>query len=347
MKRVETTREVPVAVVRQVVDSVLTHIGASSYERETVAAALFAADRRGQHSHGLQRLPAIVARVRAGLIVPGAMSVATPVGPSLAILDGHFGFGHVTAVDACHRAGELARQTGLGMVLVRHSNSFGMLAHYLERLAKAGLAAIILTTTEALVRPVGGCEPMVGTNPIGIAFPADPPFVLDMTTAATATARLKHARRREERIPLHWAVDELGRATDDPQAALRGALNPFGGEKGYGLGLAVTLLAGVLTGSATGRRVQGVTDARHVSTKGDLFLAIDPRVLPWGTDVFAAATGYLAEVRRSRPVNPLRPVHIPGDRGRSRARFAAQNDLMRLPTRLWSFLTLLAEVRND
>lgn len=347
MKHVETTREVPVAVVRHVVDSVLTHAGASSYERDTVAAALLAADLRGQHSHGLRRLPLIVARVRAGLIVPGVMSAVAPLGPSLATLDGNFGFGHVTAVDACHRVGELARQTGLGMLLVRHSNNFGMLAHYLERLAKAGLAAVIMTTTEAQVRPAGGTEPMVGTNPIGITFPSDPPFVLDMTTAATATARLKHARRRGERIPPTWAVDELGRATDDPDAALRGALNPFGGEKGYGLGLAVTLLAGVLSGTATGRRVHGVTDARRVSTKGDLFLAIDPRALPWRGEVNTAATAYLAEVRRSRPVDPSRPVLVPGDRARARARFAAERDHLRLPSRLWAALTLLADGRND
>jgi L-2-hydroxycarboxylate dehydrogenase (NAD+) len=347
MKHVDATREVPVAVVRQVVDAVLSQAGASSYERQTVAAALLAADLRGQHSHGLRRLPLIVARVRAGLIVPGAMSTVAAHGPSLATLDGNFGFGHVTAVDACHRVGELARQTGLGMLLVRHSNGFGMLAYYLERLARAGLVAVILSTTQALVHPVGGSEAMLGTNPIGITFPADPPFVLDMTTAATATARLKHARRRGERIPLTWAVDELGRPTDDPDAALRGALNPFGGEKGYGLGLAVTLLAGVLTGSATGRRVQGVTDARGVSTKGDLFLAVDPRALPWGREVDAAATAFLAEVRRSRPVDPFRPVLVPGDRARARASFAAEKDHMRLPARLWSALTLLAAGRND
>lgn len=339
--------EVSLSAVRAVAGAALAQVGASAYERETVIDALLAADLRGQHSHGLLRLPAIVARVRAGLIVPGAMSGFTELGPSIGVLDGHFAFGQVTALDACQRAGELARQTGVGVLLVRHSNHFGMLAHYLERFARAGLVAIVLSTTEAVVRPAGGTERLLGSNPIGIAFPADPPFVLDMSTAATTLGKLSHAEQRGERIPPEWAVDELGRPTDDPQAALRGAINPFGGDKGSGLALAVGLLAGALTGSATGRRVHGVLDNRLVSTKGDLFVVLDPRRLPWGDEVSARATAYLAEVRRSTPADPLRPVLVPGDRGRVRASLAGRPARIRLPRRLWATLSLLAERRVD
>ena len=275
------------------------------------------------------------------------MSEVTELGPSLAVLDGNFGFGHVTAVDACHHAGELARKSGVGVLLVRRSNPFGMLAHYLERLARSGLVAIMMTTTEAVVRPAGGIEPLLGANPIGVAFPADPPFVLDMSTAATTLGQLNHAEQHGQPIPPTWAVDELGRPTDDPAAALRGAINSFGGAKGYGLALAVELLAGALTGTATGRRVHGVLDNRLVSTKGDVFIVIDPRRLPWGDEVSARATAYLAEIRRSTPVDPHRPVTVPGDRGRARASLTGRPSRIRLSRRLWATLSLLAENRAD
>jgi LDH2 family malate/lactate/ureidoglycolate dehydrogenase len=308
---------------------------------------LLAADLRGQHNNGIQRLPTIAGRVRSGLIVPGAMSTFAEVGPSIVTLDGNFGFGPVTAIDACHRASELARRTGVGVVLVRHSNQFGMLAYYLERLARAGDVAIVVSTTDAVARPAGGLERVLGSNPVGIAFPADPPFVLDMSTTTTSVGRLVHAQQRGETIPSSWAVDELGRPTTDPDAALRGALNPFGGVKGYGLSLAVTLLAGALTGTATGHRVRGVLDARMVATKGELFIVIDPRRLPWGDDVSAQATAFLAEVRRSPPVDPSRPVLVPGDRGRARASFARSQNRMRLPATLWAQLNQLAAGRVD
>jgi LDH2 family malate/lactate/ureidoglycolate dehydrogenase len=342
-------REIDVSVpaVRRAADTALARVGATQYERDTIIDALLAADQRGQHSHGLLRLPTIVARARAGLIVPGAMSDFTELGPSLGVLDGNFGFGHVTAVDACQHVGELARRTGVGVLVVRRCNQFGMLAHYLERLGRAGLVAIVLSTTEAVVRPAGGTEPLLGANPIGIAFPADPPFVLDMSTAATTLGKLSSAEQHGEQIPLGLAVDELGRPTDDPAAALRGAINSFGGGKGYGLGLAVELLAGALTGTATGRRVHGVLDSRLVSTKGDLFIVLDPRRLPWGDEVSSRATAYLAEVRRSSPADPHRPVLVPGDRGRARASLATRPDRIRLSRRLWSMLSLLAEDRAD
>lgn len=339
--------EVPLTAIRDTAVAALRHVGPSGYESDTVVTALLAADLRGRHSQGIARLPSIVDRVRAGVIVPGAMSDVSLLGPSLATLDGNFGFGQVTAVDACHRVGELARQSGVGLVLVRQSNHFGMLTHYLERLARSGLVTIIMTTTEATVRPAGGIDPLLGANPIGVAFPADPPFVLDMSSAATTVGKVTAARRRGERIPLTWAVDAAGRPTDDPQAALNGAINAIGGVKGYGLGLAVSLLAGVLTGTETGRRVQGGMDGRLVSTKGDLYLALDPRRLPWGEEVSRRATAFLAEIRRSRPVDPARPVLVPGDRGRARISMTSEEDRMLLPRRLWSALNLLAGGRFD
>ena len=50
-------------------------------------------------------------------------------------------------------------------------------------------------------------------------------------------------------LPEGVAIDSHGRPTRDPTAARQGALLPFGGYKGYGLGFIVQAL-GVLAGSA-------------------------------------------------------------------------------------------------
>jgi LDH2 family malate/lactate/ureidoglycolate dehydrogenase len=117
--------------------------------------------------------------------------------------------------------------------------------------------------------------------------------------------------------------------------------------KGYGLSLAVALMSGALTGTATGPRVHGVLDTRLVSTKGEVFLVLDPRRLPWGDEVSARATAYLAEVRRSSPVDPAHPVLIPGDRGRVRASLARGQDRLRLTAQLWAELNRRADGRFD
>lgn len=337
---------VPLERVRAVTSRTLELIGASSSERAIVTKALIAADLRGQHSHGVLRLPTIIGRAKAGLIVPGAVAHYQPIGPAMGVLDGAFGFGHVTATVAADRAMDLARTGGIGLVLVRASNHIGMLAHYLKRIAEAGLISLILTTTEPFVRPAGGSEPLLGTNPIGIGFPAKPPFLLDMSTGTTAIGKLLDARQRGQCIPPTWAIDRGGQPTTDPAEALLGAINPVGGVKGYGLSLAVALLAGVLTGTSTGRRVTGTLDSEHPATKGDLFLALDPSMLPWGSEVPARATGYLDEMRASRPTDPADPVLVPGDRGRAAEKATGQDGHLTLSAEVWSQIEALA-VRED
>jgi LDH2 family malate/lactate/ureidoglycolate dehydrogenase len=60
-------------------------------------------------------------------------------------------------------------------------------------------------------------------------------------------------------MPLGWMIDALGQATTDPQDFFRttGSLLPLGGSvghKGYGLGLAVDVLAGILGRAGHSRR---------------------------------------------------------------------------------------------
>ena len=66
-------------------------------------------------------------------------------------------------------------------------------------------------------------------------------------------------KRKNKPLEAGWAIDESGASTTDPDAALRGALLPLGGfgtshggHKGYGLGLLVDILCGVLSGGAFG-----------------------------------------------------------------------------------------------
>ena len=70
-------------------------------------------------------------------------------------------------------------------------------------------------------------------------------------------------------LPLKdgWAIDANGFPTHDPDEALRGALLPLGGfgtdnsgHKGYGLGLLVDILCGVLSGGKFGTGLPLVTD---------------------------------------------------------------------------------------
>jgi LDH2 family malate/lactate/ureidoglycolate dehydrogenase len=203
---------------------------------------------------------------------------------------------------------------GVAVAAVRRSSHLGMLSPYVERVAREGAAGIIMTTSEALVHPWGGRGALVGTNPIAIGVPSrDGAVSLDMSTGMVSAGKILDYAARGRSIPEGWAVDADGHPTTDPRAAAAGAISPFGGAKGYALGLALESLVGLLSGTAFGRDVTGTLDTDHPTTKGDLMIVISAGA--FGADPRGSAlAAYLDEVRASGVER--RPVWIPGDRAR-------------------------------
>src|SRR4029079_3823176 len=77
--------------------------------------------------------------------------------------------------------------------------------------------------------------------------------------------------------PADWAVDEDGKPTTDPAAALKGALQPIGGAKGAALALMVERLAGARTGAEFGCGARSFFDVDGPPPGvGQLLVAIDP-----------------------------------------------------------------------
>lgn len=307
---------VDAAYLQRVMSETLRGSGAVEADARTQAQLLIEGDLRGQHSHGVRRLPILVARLERGLVSSGLPQSMEWVTDSVVRVDGRRGFGPVVAFAAIDAAVERAERTGIALATVGNSNHIGMLAPYVERMAGAGHVGIALTTSEALVHPWGGASAMVGTNPIGIAVPtADEPLVLDMSTAAVSMGKILDLAGRNRPIPPGWAVDEFGEPTTDAIAASRGALAPLGGQKGYALGIALEVLVALLSRSAIGTEVRGTLDSEEVCSKGDIFISISLRRLGIPRSGIAQVTAYLETVRASAQLDS-NPPRIPGDRAR-------------------------------
>jgi L-2-hydroxycarboxylate dehydrogenase (NAD+) len=299
---------------------------------------LVEAQLRGYASHGLLRLRRIVERIEAGVTAPNATGLHTWHGPAQLIVDGERGLGPVVAINALSIVQQRARDSGIAMAAIHNSNHIGMLAWYGEQVAADGLMLIAATTSEALVHPWGGRRAMVGTNPLCIAVPAQPePLVLDMATSLVSMGKIHDYANRGAKLPEGWALDVDGNPTTDAVAAKAGSLAPFGGAKGYALGLALEVLVTSLAGSAIGANVAGTLDSERVCNKGDLFIVIAPQQ---GSGVAELVSTYLNEVRQSDPGEPGSPVTVPGDRARrTRARGNAEG--LELEEELWRDLLAL------
>ncbi|HZQ39744.1 MAG TPA: Ldh family oxidoreductase [Rhizomicrobium sp.] len=303
---------VPVEHVRKLAEGILFANGVPEDHARIQAGLFLEAEMRAIPSHGLLRLRRVIERIHAGLSVADTTGNQQWTARSFLSVDGERGLGPVVAMAALDTIVPRAREDGIAIAAIRNTNHLGALAYYAEHVANLGLTCIALTISEALVHPWGGRKAMIGTNPIAIGVPADPtPMVLDMATGLVSMGKIHDHANRNAPIPLGWALDENGDPTTDAAAAKKGAIAPFGGPKGYALGIAFEVLVASLAASAIGTNVKGTLDSVNVSNKGDIFIVIAP---PHAEAAKALVTDYLNEIRAAAPADPAHPVLAPGDR---------------------------------
>jgi LDH2 family malate/lactate/ureidoglycolate dehydrogenase len=330
---------VPVEQVRVLAEGILVANGVPADQAKVQTDLFVEAEMRAIPSHGLLRLRRVVERIRSGATVPGITGIQEWTARAFLSIDGQRGMGPVVAMAALDAIIPRAREDGIAIAAIRNANHLGALAYYAEHVANLGLTCIALTVSEALVHPWGGRKAMIGTNPIAIGVPADPnPMVLDMATGLVSMGKIHDHANRNAPIPLGWALDANGDPTTDAAAAKKGAIAPFGGPKGYALGLAFEVLVSSLASAAIGTGVKGTLDSVNPCNKGDLFIVIAP---PHAEAARELVSGYLDDIRAAAPSDPEHPVLAPGDRAH-RARAQSLVKGMYLDDGLWADLQALA-----
>jgi LDH2 family malate/lactate/ureidoglycolate dehydrogenase len=330
---------IPVEQVRELARGALQRIGVPEGHARLQADLLIEAELCGRPSHGLLRLNRVIERIRNGVTDPGALGKHRWRGAALLEVDGCRGLGPVVACAALDQICARAAETGIALAAISNSNHLGMLAWYAERVTAQGFCVVALTTSEALVHPWGGRKALVGTNPILIGIPASPePFILDMATSLVSMGQIHDYALQARELPRDWALDAEGRPTTDPNAAKGGSIAPFGGAKGYALGLAFEVLVSSLTQAAIGPEVRGTLDSVEPCTKGDLFIVINTVA---GSDASRRVAGYLQAIRECPPADGFSSVSVPGDRSRA-CRTQRLRDGLPLADHVWQQLQTLS-----
>lgn len=293
---------------RSIITEILTRMDVTPEDVEIVADVTLDADLKGFTSHGLGRFPQYIKGLKCGTIKTDTDIEIEKETISTALLNGNHRFGHVVAYYAMEIAMEKARETGIGMVGVHDSNHFGVAGYYSDMAIMQDLIGVIIANTEPAVAPIGGKEPIIGTNPLSVGIPSHKNYVsVDMATSATARGKLLEAMRKGEKIPENIALDSEGNPTIDPQAALKGSILPFGAHKGYALAFMIEILAGPLVKAAFGKAVTGTANSAEICTKGDMMIAIDPSIFGDINDFKREVDEFVKEVKVSGN------VFIPGD----------------------------------
>lgn len=248
--------------MRTFMERMFTRLGVPAADAATATEVLMFSDLHGIDSHGLPRM-----RMYSRMILDGRINLhpeITTVAETAATLtlDGDNGLGLVVGPEAMRRCIEKARESGWCTVSVRRSNHFGAASYYPMLAVAAGMGGMSMTNAGPLMVPTFGATPMLGTNPLSIAFPGgdtSDPFLLDMATTSVAWGKIEIARREGKPIPAGWAVNAAGEFVTDPHEAV--ALAPLGSDrersshKGYGLAGSVDLFSAVLSGGSWSKRI--------------------------------------------------------------------------------------------
>ncbi len=295
--------------------------GASEEAAQSLAAATVAAEAEGNAVVGFAHLIDYLEALEAGRIDGRAEPVVSRPALALYLCDGRGGIPH-TGFDRC--ADDLAKAAKLfGIAAFSQKNAYtrGALGYFTRRLAERGLVSLAATNGPALLAGAGSTRPVYCTNPLSFAAPSanGAPLVIDQSSSATAFVAIRQAAEAGEEIPEGWALDAAGEPTTDPQAAMKGALLAFGGNRGANLALMVEVLAAGLSGANWSLDAPPFDRGVLGPATGLFILAIEPNLLE--ADFEQHIARHLDRLRRQYG------VHIPGSKGAEAARKAATHGI--------------------
>jgi L-lactate dehydrogenase len=295
-----------------------------------VAGVLVEGDLMGHTTHGLQLLAPYLREIDAGTMrVDGGPELLADH-PAALTWDGRRLPGPWLVLQAMAAATERARRAGTGTVVIRRSHHIASLASYHRRAAAQGLVLLLACSdpNAASVAPFGGLDAVFTPNPVSAGFPAGGEEVsVDISTSTTTNGLTGRLHQEGCKLPAPWLIDGHGRPSDDPAVLFtepKGTILPLGGldsgHKGYGLSLLVEALTGGLAG-------HGRADPKEGWGATVFLQVLDPEAFA-GRTAFERQVGEVArQCRASRPVDPARPVRLPGERGFRLAREQAQQGI--------------------
>ncbi|VDN52885.1 unnamed protein product [Dracunculus medinensis] len=293
--------------------------GCCKSHAKQLADVLVAADVRGHYSHGLNRLDMYMRDVEKKVCNGDGAPIILQERDASAWIDGNNLLGPVVGNYCIDIAVKKAKKAGVGFVVAKGSNHFGIAGWYSMRAMDQNCIGLAFTNTSPIMYPTRSSKAALGTNPLTIAAKGmhGDSFVLDMATTSVAIGKVEIASRKNQTIPKTWGVSQDGHVSTDPQKILKeGGLLPLGGTeieggyKGYGLAALVEIFCGILGGAHWGPNVRKWMSTADKADLGQCFIAIDPTAF---APNFSERLQKLMDTMRNLPSNAGKNVLIAGD----------------------------------
>ena len=327
-------KTVKVSELRDLTVRILTAAGETEENALLVFENLLEDEYMGKSSHGFYRIPAIA---RCSRSRKERTDLNISINDNVISVDGCQNLSFVAVKKACDSIVELAKTKSVIIAGVHNyvGETTGALGYYTRFLARSGLIGMMFCRASASVAPYGGMEPHIGTNPISFAIPAaNSPVVCDVSTAGISYGKLAILAKSGKQAPENVILNKDGYPTTDPLDMIErgGTQLPLAGHKGYALGIASEILAGLVVGAQSGNG-EGIPEG----TDGTLIIAFKPDLFISAETFTLNMDAFLTEIKNAKPAPGSSGVRIPG-----------QYDTEEYETKKASGeITLLTEVYND
>jgi uncharacterized oxidoreductase len=306
------------------VAEVFSRSESSPEEARRIATYLTTANLTGHDSHGVIRVPLYVSWKKTGSVVPDQIAEVVVDTPSLAVIDGKFGYGQTVTPQAVRIGIDKCKKVGLAAIALRNAGHIGRVGDWAEMAAAEGLVSVhfVNAAGSLLVAPYGGVEKRLSTAPycVGIPRQGQDPIVLDFATSIVAEGKVLVASRGGKKLPEGALIDADGTLSEDPVVLYglhtksgprdltqgTGAIRAFGEHKGSGLAFICELLGGALTGT-------GATSGDRPFANGMFAIYVDPSVFDTSNFFDGEISRYVDFIRATKPVAGVDAVLIPGD----------------------------------
>ncbi|MEM6905394.1 MAG: Ldh family oxidoreductase [Pseudomonadota bacterium] len=342
------SRPVKIDTLRAFMEELLAAVGFDPATAETVANIHLESDLRGVHVQGFNHLiNSHLQYYLEGKADPHGKPEIAREGPSFALINGNSGPGPIAALFACDVAVEKAKAAGSAIVGINNSHDLFHAGLYAERVARHDLIAMLFSDDVVpVVHPLGGTEPIIGSNPLAWAAPTGgDPYLIDFTPCATLPTYVRYSRRYGGEMDSSLVADADGNPTTDPHrvsiglghAEHTGAINP-GGNKGYGMLLMIDFLSGAFVGADMG--MDHVT--KKGAQKGHLLIAMDPAMFG-STEAFKTAVdARIQAIKSSKKAPGIDEIRVAGEGSFARRRQAIAAGQVMIDTFCWEDALALA-----
>lgn len=301
--------------LKRFVSQIFQAAGCNPPEHERVAHYLVESNLVGHDSHGVIRVSTYISFLRAGKVLANQQPRVVFENDCLAVLDGRFGFGQTIGEAAMKLGIAKSEKHGVSVIAVRDCGHLGRIGDWPLMCCRANKASLHFVNTSGLgllVSPFGGIDRRLSANPIavGVPVPNGRHILLDISTSSIAEGKIRVAFNKGVNVPDGCLIDSNGQPTNDPKVFYGnppGVILPFGGHKGYGLGVIAELLAGALTGGGCSK--PGVQELSN----GLLSIIISPDILASDFAYGQEIEQFIEFVRSSRKVSPDAQILLPGE----------------------------------